>query len=569
MKRRWMEKVKTVEELASHYGRHPLTLVYKPKLAKPWQPPSVWKLFPRQAVAFDFVKSCKEDVHVFAVETVIDNTERRLYLVTTYTEFWFYYTKRPETLAHCYEVIPADTVCKLYFDLEFYKPANPGVDGRKMVAVVIKYFIKKLEEIYGIGCSEDYVLNLDSSTEEKFSRHLIFVLPNAAFKDNIHAGNFIKRALQPVLSFADYKSNTGDSLCATHIFSTINETVNVCDSQMEQSCQSASRENTCNGNIEKENDLSSLIVKDKHGRNRLFIDLGVYTKNRNFRLYKSSKLGKNVIFELADDNKFAIKPPQKYICVEEYIFLCSLISNIRYSDSLRILSCTSTENEDCKNMCLRSIHCNSSVIAMKGYQFSPYPEIDYFIISVITRDGFQGGIRHWNYFSTEELLVYDITNYRWCENIGRFHKSNNIMLLVDLKGDVWYQKCHDPVCRAQNFKSKCYPLPPEVCLPFIFKEEDDKCFFTMDESGNIKETKLNHGQVSEQASVSMSEELLTTCYKDWDSGIDDASILEATEDIELADAMDYSLTDCDFEDKEIPDKLLLESLNELNTTEMK
>lgn len=47
---------------------------------------------------------------------------------------------------------------------------------------------EKLEEVYGLHCSAKDVLNLDSSTSEKFSRHLIFMLPSAAFKDNSHVG---------------------------------------------------------------------------------------------------------------------------------------------------------------------------------------------------------------------------------------------------------------------------------------------------------------------------------------------------------------------------------------------
>lgn len=47
---------------------------------------------------------------------------------------------------------------------------------------------EKLEEVYGLCCSAKDVLNLDSSTSEKFSRHLIFMLPSVAFKDNSHVG---------------------------------------------------------------------------------------------------------------------------------------------------------------------------------------------------------------------------------------------------------------------------------------------------------------------------------------------------------------------------------------------
>ncbi|KAI2536711.1 primase and DNA directed polymerase, partial [Homo sapiens] len=129
-----------------------------------------------------------------------------------------------------------------------------------------------------------------------------------------------------------------------------------------------------------------------------------------------------------------------------------------------------------------------SVETIEGFQCSPYPEVDHFVLSLVNKDGIKGGIRRWNYFFPEELLVYDICKYRWCENIGRAHKSNNIMILVDLKNEVWYQKCHDPVCKAENFKSDCFPLPAEVCLLFLFKEEEE---FTTDEAD---ETRSNETQ---------------------------------------------------------------------------
>lgn len=42
------------------------------------------------------------------------------------------------SLMHCYEVIPEKDPCKLYFDLEFYKPANPDADGKSMVRKLIE-----------------------------------------------------------------------------------------------------------------------------------------------------------------------------------------------------------------------------------------------------------------------------------------------------------------------------------------------------------------------------------------------------------------------------------------------
>ncbi len=64
-----------------------------------------------------------------------------------------------------------------------------------------QYVCDKLMEVYGIECSANNVLNLDSSTEEKFSQHLIFNLQNATFKDNIHVGTFRVASRQETIFF--------------------------------------------------------------------------------------------------------------------------------------------------------------------------------------------------------------------------------------------------------------------------------------------------------------------------------------------------------------------------------
>lgn len=48
------------------------------------------------------------------------------------------YSIQKKSLTLLYEVIPENAVCKLYFDLEFNKLANPGADGKKMVALLIE-----------------------------------------------------------------------------------------------------------------------------------------------------------------------------------------------------------------------------------------------------------------------------------------------------------------------------------------------------------------------------------------------------------------------------------------------
>ncbi|XP_040098985.1 DNA-directed primase/polymerase protein isoform X3 [Oryx dammah] len=473
MKRKWEATLKQIEERASHYERKPLSSVYRPRLSKPEEPPSIWKLFHRQTQAFNFVKSCKQEVHVFALECKVGDGQR-IYLVTTYAQLWFYYKSR-RNLLHCYEVIPENAVCKLYFDLEFNKLANPGADGKKMVALLIEHVCKALQEFYTVNCSAEDVLNLDSSTEEKFSRHLIFQLRDVAFKDNIHVGNFVRKILQPAFHLIASEDDDMTPEMTGREFTHFSETASeqgTCFSKMSAD-NDVGKSWTLNseklgrlGSAQQSSpDLSFVIVKNDMGEKRLFVDLGVYTRNRNFRLYKSSKIGKRVALEVAEDNRF-FPVQSRDISKENQYFLASLVSNVRFSDALRILTCDTPQS----NQRIPCFSRTSSSETIEGFQCSPYPEVDQFVLSLVNKNGIKGGIRRWNYFFPEELLVYDICKYRWCENIGRAHRSNNIMILVDLKNEVWYQKCHDPVCKAENFKSDCFPLPAEVCLLFLLKE---------------------------------------------------------------------------------------------------
>ncbi|XP_066172972.1 DNA-directed primase/polymerase protein [Sylvia atricapilla] len=565
MKRKWQERMRKVEELASHYERNPLPAVYRPRLSKPSMPSSVWKIFSRQAEAFNYAKTCEEAVHVFALEKNAQSGQR-FYLVTTYKELWFYYTKGYKTsLMHCYEVIPERDACKLYFDLEFYKPANPGADGRSMVMKLIELVSQKLKELYDVNCSAKDVLNLDSSTDEKFSRHLIFLPQKTVFKDNTHIGNFVRTILQPAIRLMESGAavipaeEAGHSLQCSAGAGVDGSLTNLPEGDSEDWPAFPHKTEEVQMPRQEENaDFSFLIVNDKEGNKQLFVDLGVYTKNRNFRMYKSSKAGKNVILKIAEDNKF-IPNCEKDVSLEEAYFLSSLICNVQVSDDIKVLSSGFSEEERKMSAFLNSKTTRSSRDPLEGSQGSPYPEIDHFVRSLVNKHGIQGGIRQWSYFPPKELLIYDICGYRWCENIGRAHKSNNIMILVDLKNEVWYQKCHDPVCREQNFKSQSFPLPAGICLPSLFKEEEEP---TLGEDRGHTEGVNPQSDVADSSNSpvppgnSCSRGLLCS-HSEWENTREDSWLLQAAEDVELAAAADESLN-CAME--EIPDEVLLEAV---------
>ncbi|XP_067838679.1 DNA-directed primase/polymerase protein isoform X2 [Heptranchias perlo] len=511
---------------------------------------------------------------------------QRIYLVTTYTELWFYYQKYQKSLMHCYEVIPEGSVCHLYFDLEFIKQTNPQCDGKQMVAKLIQYVCQKLEELYKINCSVKDILNLDSSTHQKFSRHLVFNLPNAAFRNNIHVGNFIRTIIQPVIRVLekrcgrvdqDVPSPSGSALLSTSatlipVTPDKRKHFNVDGSENSplKRIKPAAWEKSEKSNLDP--DLSFLIVKDKYGSDQLFVDLGVYTKNRNFRLYRSSKLGKNTSFEVAEDNQFVPKS-QKNISREELFFLSSLVSNVRFSDGLTVLTCDGSDTKKPKGWHVQDNPYLSASDTIVGYHCSPYPEIDSFIAGQVNKGGIQGVLRRWNYFSSEELIVYDISKNHWCENIGRAHKSNNIMIVVDLRRDIWYQKCYDPVCRAQKFRSESHPLPHECCLDFLI-DMDNEFVFTMDEDGNIEasqnnvcstRTNLQVGDIWLQSGTqnSAQTENLDPAFID---NSDDAMLLEAVEDTEFNIAPDIQSNLSNEEPEQLSDNDLLAAVKELEAS---
>lgn len=67
------------------------------------------------------------------------------------------------------------------------------------------------------------------------------------------------------------------------------------------------------------------------------------------------------------------------------------------------------------------------------------------------------------------FYIIFFTLYRFCENIGRWHKSNNVYWIVDLNKKEIYQKCHDEDC--SGFSSVPKSLPEEIM--FMLDTEGD------------------------------------------------------------------------------------------------
>ena len=301
---------------------------------------------------------------VFAFE--VDYSGKRQFVCCHPLTLWSFYehlTKR-----HYYEVIPGNKPCKLFFDLEYSLLLNPGLNS----AVIIEKFRLKLEqelnEIFGPKLMD--LIDLDSTSATKFSRHLI--VTSHVFRDINQMKHFVKRFCEKLRQ-----------------------------------------------------DVSFPKVVLNEGESGLFVDEGVYTRNRNFRLYLSSKFGKTTSLQVTSDG-----------CLDgKSVFLHSLVSYV-------VLNQEDILEYHCQSDSVKAVPQHLPRFA--SHQNSIFPEIDDFVTTLVQdlEERRTGYIRKCTQVGS--VLSYDIAgSYKFCHNIGRHHKSNNIRIIVDLSKGVFHQTCHD------------------------------------------------------------------------------------------------------------------------------
>lgn len=387
----------------------------------------VWRVFSTQERAFRFADGRRgEGFAVWAFEGDKTAQGKRRYLVARKDDFWNTYRKMEMTERHYYEIVREGVPCRLYFDLELNRDINFLRDGPRMVQRFIVLVLARIRKIYGTTASESDVLQLDSSTDAKFSRHLIFHLPAAAWRNNAHVGDFVR------------------DLCLA----------------LEQEANQMSAEEAV---------VLSPIVKDEKGHDTLFVDQTVYSKNRNFRLIWSSKIGKTVCFDISSDNKFPLKRQE-----ELGFLLDSLASYVAHRPGLRILEYRSNEP---KKRGLSSRTAAPNLGAAGGAEDpydrsaselrSPFPDVDDWVArQIATRPGKRGRIKSVLYFPDVGTIVYNIEGNKYCDAIGREHKSNGTYCYVKLSMGLLFFKCYDAECKKVGTKI-------EVPLLLLNPEKDE------------------------------------------------------------------------------------------------
>ena len=157
-----------------------------------------WHFFSRQQAALECADSLPSEVQaqVWSVEHDEQFSGKRSYIVASRDAFWRRYRRMMARDRHYYEIIRDSRPCHLYFDLEFCSVANPHSDGEQMVRTLCSEIRTALGVAFFDGrCPQCQIVDLDSTTTLKFSRHLIVRMNGAAFSDSSHAGSFVRGLL--------------------------------------------------------------------------------------------------------------------------------------------------------------------------------------------------------------------------------------------------------------------------------------------------------------------------------------------------------------------------------------
>ena len=429
---------------------------------------------------------------IFAVET---SSGKRKYIVGNLGRFFQHYWRETDPRSrHYYELIPEGTPCRLYFDLEFAKEINyiTPDEAEALMTDFIDELCIEFQITYDISLSRSCIVDLDSSNDKKFSRHLIIHLPNGEiFADAFSAGLFVKRFVGRLAE----EQSTGAlerrrTTLAKHLFVNKRAPKSV-DPEFSNSCHTT--------------DVDA-FPRHEFDNKKLtcFVDLGVYTRNRLFRLMGSTKFGHepSAALRIADSNMFCFPagfdntkfflplratnvssssfslsggPKSTHSQDRDHEAFCASLDWEMHARALALTLVVPTNTTETNapilmeqdNGCQYPVNPKVAFISNRCklpcrtcYGASPIETLDNFILQLSTRGGIQGRIRSW--LMEGGQLSYQMSNNRWCENIGRAHKSNNVIWNVNLKCRTYWQTCYDTECRAANFSGTTKHLPAEV-----------------------------------------------------------------------------------------------------------
>ncbi len=323
--------------------------------------------------------------------------------------FWNKYKKINQN-RYYYEIIQSDHSCRLFFDFDVNKELNPLFDADRSMTIFFLYLRAFVYELLEIELTLCDILQLEATTDSKFSKH--FVVQSFVFENIAHCGRFVRK-------MADRLSRS----------------INGSESELLKFAVDEYDEF-------KVNDLLCLQVNTSNGTSFIF-DLNVYKKNQQFRIIHSEKRGKKNPLEVAYDNSLTIFN-------DTTLFDNSLVSS--HHDYV-----VPDQSENNYVVSVPEVAKRKPQVCRSGCTGNDL--LDHFVLQQARKFG--GHATLGRISRGDNCIKYDIKGSKWCQYIGREHKSNRIYFVVDLDRCIVSQGCYDNNCR--NYESPATKIPASLC----------------------------------------------------------------------------------------------------------
>jgi len=368
----------------------------------------------------------------------------------------------PAGTRHMYEVILENRPCWLYFDLEYQKEYNTGIDPGEVMAAFLSVLDAFCLDVLGAPLDHGGVLVLDSTTPTKFSKHIVVKwLPSmescdahthdttrtpVAFANNAQVGLFV----QQLVSYASHrKDNVGSPAKFLFFRGKPIARGSGLDVETRECSQS---------NVGEPNDVC-------------LIDQAVYTRNRCFRSLFHSKFGKNAVLMVERVGEMFTSFPASRALLDSMVsWVPDGTRMFRHSIIPR-----DYEHKAAVGIRVHGVHASSqdalgNVDEKTRVEVSLHDGLIKFLIEEWDR------IRQANEAdashnsrptsvasimqTSEDFLTVTLRHNRFCFCKGASHVSNSIYLVIDKMNRSFRQKCFDIDCKY--FWSPPFQIPEDL-----------------------------------------------------------------------------------------------------------
>ena len=411
---------------------------------------------------------------IFAQEIALGGA--RYFIVDSYAGFVLehapssdpdtYPTNFLESQKHLYEVIIDSRPCWLYFDLEYDRKVNLGLHPAKAMEAFRRVAASFCENILGADLDERSMLELDSTTDGKFSMHVVIKRfkrqrkralvetgdatscchiaqdltdeQELAFVNNAQAGLIVRK----LIDYARSRQHDPESL-ARHLFVAAPRALG--------------------------EHASTYTAKEV-----CIIDDSVYSRNRCFRLAYNTKFGKSAVLRIAPHCALAIgKSPAARMLSTMASFVPKEAAFFRHSlipmDHQHYPSAAWRPYRNCdggaesKYFAADPVHHELLQYLLMMWdevrQANEPPELFAHAGPTRVQSCMTVG-------DDQRLLNIKLLNNRFCFRKGASHKSNSIFLVVDQDKHVFHQKCYDRAdCGGRS--------SPDIQIPDILCEDSE------------------------------------------------------------------------------------------------